>query len=417
MHKPKRPTLWTKNYTLLMAASTCGSIGGIAGNFALSFLVYDETGSTLAAALLLAIEVLPMVIVPVAAAPIMDRLPRKPFLVGGDAVNGVLYGLAGLYLLRFKFSYIGYLGFSLVLTCLSAFDSLAYNSIYPKLLPKGFEEKGYTVSGMLYPVLNVLISPVAAWLYGAIGVGNILLLQSGLSIAAAVIESFIRVEEHSSVPEEGYSFRLWKQDIREAAAYLKNEPGLRNIYAYMAVTNGIGNGYYPILTAFFRSAPGFTIGMYSFFSVAEFAGRSLGGLIHYHVKIPAKRRYGFAAFVYILYETMDALLLWLPYPAMLANRAVCGFLGINSATLRETAVQGYIPEHLRARLNAFSNVVICACIGACSLLIGALGEILPYRWCMTVCGLVGLLACGLTILRAKKHIAPIYNREPDPTGE
>ena len=36
---------------------------------------------------------------------------------------------------------------------------------------------------------------------------------------------------------------------------------------------------------------------------------------------------------------MDMCLLWLPYPLMLVNRAICGFLGSNSAILRSSAVQ------------------------------------------------------------------------------
>ena len=124
--------------------TSLGAVGGIAGSFALSFLVYEETGSTLAAALLIAINVIPGFIVPVVAAPFMDRLPRKPFLVGGDAVDGALYAAAGLYLLGHDFTYVGYLFFSLLLSSLSAFDSLAYQSIFPKLIPEGAEERGYT---------------------------------------------------------------------------------------------------------------------------------------------------------------------------------------------------------------------------------------------------------------------------------
>lgn len=78
--------------------------------------------------------------------------------------------------------------------------------------------------------------------------------------------------------------------------------------------------------------------MYSLFSVAEFAGRTLGGAVHYKIPIPAKKRFGFAFLVYQVYEFMDMLLLWLPYPLMLINRGLCGFLGVNSAILRETAV-------------------------------------------------------------------------------
>ena len=116
----------------------------------------------------------------------------------------------------------------------------------------------------------------------------------------------------------------------------------------------------PILVAFFRTAPGFSAGMYSFFFVAEFIGRSVGGVFHYHANIPKNKRFGFAFMVYLTYEIMDMVLLWLPYPMMLCNRAVCGFLGINSATLRAAAIQSYIPEEFRARVNAFENGVISA---------------------------------------------------------
>ncbi len=405
-----KKTLWTRNFTLVTVATILGAAGGIAGNFALSFLVYDETKSTLAAALLLALQILPQVVIPMVAAPFMDRLPRKPFLVGGDVANGILYSLAGVYLLLCRFSYVGYLAFSLLLSSLGAFDQLAYNSIYPKLIPAGLEEKGYTISGMIYPVLMVIMTPVASVLYAYIGVGNILLLQGGLSLLAALIEGQIRVKEESRMAE-GFSFRQWRQDMKDAASYLKKEKGLRNIYSYMAVTNGVGGSISPILVAFFRTMPGFTIAMYSFFSVAEFAGRSLGGLFSYHVKIPPKKRWGFAFSVYMIYEAMDACLLWLPYPLMLANRSVCGFLGINSATMREAAVQRYIPESYRTRLNAFFSVLISAATSVLTLAVGAMGEILDLRVCLSVCGVFTGLVCLMTIGKNRRAVGKIYNQE------
>lgn len=153
-----KKTLWTRNFTLVTAATVLGAAGGIAGSFALSFLVFDETGSTLASALILAMELIPYFLIPLVVAPWMDRMPRKPFLVGGDVLNGILYSLAGLYLLTGRFSYVGYLDFSLLLSTLGAFDQLAYNCIYPQLIPAGMEEKGYAVSSMLYPVLKVVMT-------------------------------------------------------------------------------------------------------------------------------------------------------------------------------------------------------------------------------------------------------------------
>ena len=69
--------LWNRNFSLVILASAIGTIGGVAGGFALAFLVFDETGSTLASALILAIQLFPFLFIPIVIAPIMDRLSRR----------------------------------------------------------------------------------------------------------------------------------------------------------------------------------------------------------------------------------------------------------------------------------------------------------------------------------------------------
>lgn len=398
--------LWTRNFTLVTAASALGAMGGIVGSFALSFLVFDETGSTMASALIAAIQFLPYTLLPFLAAPWMDRLPRKQFLVAGDICNGILYALMGLYLLKFDFSYVGYLWLSLLLAGLGSVDELAYKSIYPGLIPKGMEEKGYAVSSMLYPVLRVLMMPAAGVLLDAVGVPALLLAQGALSLLAAFTESFIQTEEEG---KKGFcSFGEWKQDIAEAVTYMKRERGLRSIYEYMAVTNGVATGYAPVLVAFFRTAPGFSAVMYSFFSVAEFAGRTLGSFLQYRIKIPAKKKFSVIFWIYQVYETMDMCLLWIPYPLMLLNRGICGFLGNNSAILRSAAVQRYIPERLRSRVNAFEGMLLTAAGSLCALAVGALGEYMDYRWCITVCGGTAMAACWYLIWGRRREIREVY---------
>ncbi len=400
--------LWTRNFRLVILASAMGTLGSIAGGFALAFLVFDETGSTLASALIVAIQLIPNLLLPILIAPVMDRLPRKSFLVAGDAANAVLLAGMGIWLLLFDFSYVGYLAISLLLSCLGAIDELAFTSIYPELIPEGAEEKGYAVSSMLYPVLKVIMTPLAAVLLDTIGVAWILIAQSGLSLAAAVTESCIRLDETERKQHTPYTPRAWIEDIREAVQYLKKERGLRSIYDYMAVTNGVSSGFSPILVAFFRTFPGFTAAMYSAFSVVEFAGRTIGSAMQYRIKIPAKKKYGFTFFVYQFYEVMDMCLLWLPYPLMLINRGICGFLGSNSAILRSAAVQRYIPEKLRSRVNAFIGVLLTVGSSIFSLLMGFLGEILDYRWCVTIGGTVALLACWLLIWRRRSDVRKVY---------
>lgn len=405
--------LWTRDFRLVILASAMGTLGSIVGGFALAFLVFDETGSTLASALIVAIQLVPYLLLPILIAPLMDRLPRKAFLVAGDVANAILLAGMGIWLLFFEFSYVGYLAVSLLLSCLGATDELAFTSIYPELIPKGAEQKGYAVSSMLYPVLKVIMTPLAAVLLDAIGVAWILIAQSILSLAAAITESFIHAEKTKQERNMPYSLRAWGEDILEAVRYLKKERGLRSIFGYMAVTNGVSDGFSPILVAFFRTFPGFTAAMYSAFSVVEFVGRTIGSAMQYKVKIPAKKKFGFTFFVYQFYEALDMGLLWLPYPFMLINRGICGFLGSNSAILRNAAVQRYIPEKLRSRVNAFNGVLLTIGSSIFSLLMGFLGELLDYRLCVTIGGAVAMLACWLLIWCRRGNVREVYEIDCD----
>ncbi len=96
---------------------------------------------------------------------------------------------------------------------------------------------------------------------------------------------------------------------------------------------------------------------------------------------------------------------------MLANRAACGFLGINSATLRESSVQNYLPDDKRAKLNGFFNAIMSLTVMACCTVIGALGEALDYRVCISIVAAVQMILCHGIIFQGRKHVKKIYNQK------
>ena len=114
--------LWTRDFTTIIVATALGCLGGVAGSFALSFMVFEQTGSTLASAVLMALQLIPGVIVPVALAPWLDRLPRKPFLVGGDLFNALVYFLGGWWLKHMPVNYGVYVVYCLVLSAIGSVD-------------------------------------------------------------------------------------------------------------------------------------------------------------------------------------------------------------------------------------------------------------------------------------------------------
>ena len=107
---------------------------------------------------------------------------------------------------------------------------------------------------------------------------------------------------------------------------------------------------------------------------------------------------------------MDGILLLLPYPFMLLDRALSGFFVINSATLRESSVQNYIPDDKRAKLNAFMNIFYTLASIICKLIFGALGEFIQIKTLM-IAGSICLIGIYHFILyNNKEYIKPIYNQ-------
>ena len=403
-------TLWTKNFTIITLGTVISAIGGVAMGFALSFVVFDNTGSTLMMALFAAASSLPGILLPVLLSPYLDNFRRKPVIVGLDYLSAVIYLLFGMYLLKHEFNLPLYLLFSLLCGSIGSVYNLAYDSLYPNLIPEGFAQKGYTVSGMLYPTVTMVMTPVASILYTRLGLGVLCLGEGLLLAAAASVETQIKVEEHTK-PGGKFSFGDYLGDFKEGFRYLKKEKGLLRIYGYMPITQGISQATEPLIRAWFRTAPGLNLTMYALFTTAEFIGRTAGGLIHYKVEIPPEKRFSLAYLVYVTYNIMDTVLLWLGFPLMLANRVICGFLGINSATLRESSVQNYLPDNMRAKVNAVFNTLYALVPTLLTLVVGALGEMMDYRLCVTLVSAAGLLPCYLIMWRGREDVKRVYNRK------
>ena len=376
-------------------------------NLPISLLVFDETKSTLLSALILVCGMLPDMILPILVAPLIDKGGNKKWIVGLDVLlaailrpHGRLDSGPHLFLRAVRGLYPDGRG------TISVFYRLAFSAWYPDLIPAGAEQKGYSVSSTIYPLVTILMAPVATFLYSHIPMGALFLVVSGLTVVSCLVENCIR--EVRKAAKEAYTLRQYRADIREGFAYLKEEKGIRNIYTYMSITQGASSGVDVLTQAYYQTQPWLTVTMLGFLKSAEMLGRVLSGFLQYVREVPVRKRYAFTKFVYLFYDTMDAALLWMPFPFMLLNRFLCGGLGCASATIRESAVQSYLPEEMRARINAFFNVISSVGGVVCYLLAGLLGQILPYRLAATILGLATLGSMFFLIVLPAKSNRPVY---------
>ena len=163
--KQTKQTLWTAGFSRTTIATILNAIGGEAMNLPISLLVFDQTGSTLLSSLVLVCGILPDVLLPLLAAPFVDRGRKKTWIVGLDSATALFYLAMGLFVSRHAFHYPLYLAFVLIIGSISACCRLAYQAWYPSLIPAGLEQKGYAVSNTIYPFIAIAMSPFAAFLY------------------------------------------------------------------------------------------------------------------------------------------------------------------------------------------------------------------------------------------------------------
>lgn len=172
-----KKTLWTHDFTIITVGTLISAVGSTAMNFALSLVVFDYTASTFMTGVFSAISLLPTILIPILAAPLVDGGNRKRLIVLLDGGNGILYLLFAVFLFLNGFSYIGYLLFSLITASIGAIYSLAYTSLYPDLIPAGFAQKGYSVSSLIYPSVTALFTPIASLLYVYLGIAWICMME------------------------------------------------------------------------------------------------------------------------------------------------------------------------------------------------------------------------------------------------
>lgn len=406
-----KKTLWTKNFTIITIGTVISAIGGTAMNFAMGLVVFDNTASAWMTGVYRAVSMLPSIVLPILFAPYVDSHRRKPLIVGLDAFLGLLYLAFALYLSRTSFSYGMYMAFGLMTSAVGSLYSTAYRAFYPDLIPEGFMQKGYSVSSMIYPTVTIVVTPVAALVYANLGIHYLILIEGVLLLIAAGFEAMITTDEKHAEEKQRFQWDAYKEKLLGGFRYLQQERGVRSLYTNMSIINATSGATSLMAMTFFQSSPILTTAMYSLVISAETLGRMVGGIVHYVTKIPRGMRYKLTLRVYSAYQVADGSLLFLPYPAMLVVKFCCGLMGVNTATLREAAIQHYLPANIRARVNSLFAVIINVGIVVIQLAAGAMGEVLPFRIVSLIFACIGFASVYFFVIRRRKDIEPLFDAE------
>lgn len=421
MHSPKQKTgLWTRDFTIITIGSLVSMVGSILSGFAISLMVLDRTESTFLYVLFNIGWQLPGLVVPLLAGPYLDRVSRKKVIYCLDFLSAAIYLALFLVLRTGWFSYPVMLLCCIFIGSINSVYMVAYDSFYPNLITEGNHSKAYSISSVMMD-LSALVYPLAPILCDSIGEPALFAFAAAAFFVAACFEVSIRYKEthmEQVAPADSMgALRQFGRDFRDGLEYIRGEKGLLAITLYFMVS-GFAGGTGELYLPFFRNNPELfafwpvaAVTLYTIVSNFTVVGRLLGGVIHYKVKLPVKKKFAIALMVYTVLYFIEGATLWLPIPLMALAFFVSGSLGVTSYNIRIAATQTYIPDGKRARFNGTFQMLCSMGSIAGSLTAGGLAEVMPERWAILLMSALGLLGVYVFMYRGRAHVAAIYNRE------
>ena len=425
--------LWTKNFTIITLGTVVSMLGHAVSGFAIGLMVYDFTGSTLKYALFMVCYSMPRVIMPLLAGPYIDRFSRAKLIYLLDFVAAGMYIIIAVILQFSWFNYVIFLLISLLAGSIDSVYSVVYESLYPLLITEGNYSKAYSISSLIYPLASTIMVPVAGICYNTVGLMPLFVFTAVAFAVAAIMETQIKVEEKHMISRAttSFSFKRFADDLKEGVDYLKDEKGLLCILAFFFITMMTGAAESTLALPFFKSSdansfksiiPGLLeipyfqnhegrgVAIYTFVMSMSTVGRLIGGVFHYRVKIPAKRKYNIAVVVYCCTAIIAGVFLFTPVELMCVLMMLSGMLAVNSYNIRISSTQNYIPDEKRGRFNGLSAMIMTSGTLIGQVIFGGLGEVFTAKQIIPVAMLVNLVSVSILIIGGK-HVKQIYNKD------
>ena len=263
-------TLWNKGFTLITLSTIISAIGHEAMTFVVSLLVFDQTQSSFLSSLIFVTAVFPDIFISLFAAPIVDKRNQKYCTILMDALLSLVYVGMGIFVTMYKFEYLMYILFVFVVASLSIIYRLAYGAWYPDLIPVGYEQKGYAVSGLIYPTVIIVMAPISAYLYTFLPMQYLFYMVSIFTVLSLICKIFIPYV--AKVSTSKFVWSEYVQDLKDGFHYMKKEKGIRNISLYMSITGTNGEGVNLLTQAHYQTHPLLSVTLLASLKSAEMIG-------------------------------------------------------------------------------------------------------------------------------------------------
>ena len=392
----------------LWAAETVSHLGSSVTGLALPVVAITLLHATpLQVAILNLADFLPFLLIGLIAGVLVDRLPRRMILIGGDIGRALLIATIPLAYLAgaLTLAHLMLVGFAVGV--LTVFFDVAYQAYLPSLIGREDLVEGNSKlelsrsgAGLIGPglgglLIDLLRAPVAM-LIDALSFALSALLLS--RIKERTSEQELRAAEQPAVPGAALPRTSMRTEIAEGLRFVFGHPALRTIGSATATSNlfsSIGGAAFMIFAINELKMSPALIGL-------AFSLGSLGGLTAALVADPLSKRLGVGRVIVLTVAfggPFEAAIAFANPEADLINLTLIALAGftmggsgtiynINQVSLR----QALTPAAMAGRMNATMRWFVWGTMPIGSLIGGLIGETFGLRTAILVGGLGASLA-------------------------
>jgi len=411
---PRRPSLWRHgNFLKLWSAQTISQFGDEVTQLALPLVAILTLEATpFQIGLLGTFQFLPFILLTIPAGVWVDRMRRKPILIGADIGRALLLASIPVAFVGGWLSIPQLFVVAFAVGCLEVFFDVAYQSYLPAVVERDQLVEGNSKLELSLSASSVIGPGVAGFLVELVRAPIAILFDAVSYLGAVVILLFIRRPEPLPTPHDPASGvrPSMRREAAEGLRYVLGHRYLRSIAACTGTLNLFGNIGGVILLLYIVDELGITAGTIGvIFAIANIgvlvgalsAGR-LAARIGMGPTIVGSALVSPLALVFVAVAPREA-----PIPFLVAGgvigAATAVIYNINQVSLR----QAITPERMQGRMNATMRFIVWGTIPIGSIAGGLLGSVIGLQatiWIGAIGSFIGFLPVLLSPVRSLQSI-------------
>ncbi len=352
--KPDDGKIWNLNFFLLWQGQMVSGVGDFFYLIALGFWILASTGSTALMTTIMAASFIPQIIIAPFAGVIVDRMNRKWLIVAMDAIRGfsvlliAVAAFAGLLKIWMVLTVGIVLGISL------SFFNPAVRSSLPDIVPKSKLVKANAAFSMVTAGSKIIGDSIGGFLYQALGVPLLFLINSISYLVSAFTEIFIKIPNVHHAHEKKPFFK----EMKSGFSFTWNFKGLRYLFIHAFILNFFRVIALILILPLFQKTAHLGAGMYGIALGVSAAGAFAGFLLAsiFHIK-PSVRFFLMCLLGSIFSFSRIVFPFFLRMYIILPLMFISGVTISISLNLFEAGIPLAVPSHQRGKVLSLLNSV------------------------------------------------------------